>query len=207
VGAEEWFVLEEVDASTMVGHASKGKTKAPGSNSSGSSGDRNIDDDHSSLNSNSRSTSHSSSGYKSSDRKSRVGADRDFERKLENAREGGVYDEDEEVLLAAKVKKNEKDQEATTTTGAEIASTNTEATKGTPSFSDNSNGGGDTNDNITPVGNIDIKQQQRQEDVVGLWSAVSGPFDAYALATGNGYDAKEAFVQSQVSMAWGLGVG
>jgi len=200
-------VLEEVDASTMVGHASKGKTKAPGSNSSGSSGDRNIDDDHSSLNSNSRSTSHSSSGYKSSDRKSRVGADRDFERKLENAREGGVYNEDEEVLLAAKVKKNEKDQEATTTTGAEIASTNTEATKGTPSFSDNSNGGGDTNDNITPVGNIDIKQQQRQEDVVGLWSAVSGPFDAYALATGNGYDAKEAFVQSQVSMAWGLGVG
>lgn len=200
-------MLEEVDASTMVGHASKGKTKAPGSNSSGSSGDRNIDDDHSSLNSNSRSTSHSSSGYKSSDRKSRVGADRDFERKLENAREGGVYNEDEEVLLAAKVKKNEKDQEATTTTGAEIASTNTEATKGTPSFSDNSNGGGDTNDNITPVGNIDIKQQQRQEDVVGLWSAVSGPFDAYALATGNGYDAKEAFVQSQVSMAWGLGVG
>ena len=199
-------MLEEVDASTMVGHASKGKTKAPGSNSSGSSGDRNIDDDHSSLNSNSRSTSHSSSGYKSSDRKSRVGADRDFERKLENAREGGVYDEDEEVLLAAKVKKNEKDQEATTTTGAEIASTNTEATKGTPSFSDNSNGGGDTNDNITPVGNID-KEQQRQEDVVGLWSAVSGPFDAYALATGNGYDAKEAFVQSQVSMAWGLGVG
>ena len=201
-------MLEEVDASTMVGHASKGKTKAPGSNSSGSSGDnRNIDDDHSSLNSNSRSTSHSSSGYKSSDRKSRVGADRDFERKLENAREGSVYDEDEEFLLAAKVKKNEKDQEATTTTGAEIASTNTEATKGTPSFSDNSNGGGDTNDNITPVGNIDIKQQQRQEDVVGLWSAVSGPFDAYALATGNGYDAKEAFVQSQVSMAWGLGVG
>ena len=199
-------MLEEVDASTMVGHASKGKTKAPGSNSSGSSGDRNIDDDHSSLNSNSRSTSHSSSGYKSSDRKSRVGADRDFERKLENAREGGVYDEDEEVLLAAKVKKNEKDQEATTTTGAEIASTNTEATKGTPSFSDNSNGGGDTNDNITPVGNID-KEQQRQEDVVGLWSAVSGPFDAYALATGNGYDAKEAFVQSQVSMAWGLGDG
>ena len=205
-------MLEEVDASTMVGHASKGKTKAPGSNSNGSgsggsSGDnRNIDDDHSSFNSNSRSTSHSSSGYKSSDRKSRVGADRDFERKLENAREGGVYDEDEEVLLAAKVKKNEKDQEATTTTGAEIASTNTEATKGTPSFSDNSNGGGDTNDNITPVGNID-KEQQRQEDVVGLWSAVSGPFDAYALATGNGYDAKEAFVQSQVSMAWGLGVG
>ena len=199
-------MLEEVDASTMVGHASKGKTKAPGSNSSGSSGDRNIDDDHSSLNSNSRSTSHSSSGYKSSDRKSRVGADRDFERKLENAREGGVYDEDEEVLLAAKVKKNEKDQEATTTTGAEIASTNTEATKGTPSFSDNSNGGGDTDENITPVGNSDIKQQ-RQEDVVGLWSAVSGPFDAYALATGNGYDAKEAFVQSQVSMAWGLGVG
>ena len=203
-------MLEEVDASTMVGHASKGKTKAPGSNSSGSSGgssgdNRNSDDGHSGVDSSSR-TNHGSNGYKSSDRKSRVGADRDFERKLENAREGGVYDEDEEVLLAAKVKKNEKDQEATTTTGAEIASTNTEATKGTPSFSDNSNGGGDTNDNITPVGNSD-KEQQRQEDVVGLWSAVSGPFDAYALATGNGYDAKEAFVQSQVSMAWGLGVG
>jgi len=175
VGAEEWFVLEEVNVLALKSHSTSKSnasstitTKASGSCSSS----RHNADSNSSANSSISSPSCSSGGGHSSNRSS-VGVDHDIERNVEGAHEGGVYDADEEFLLAAKM--GNKGNENTTSSSDRI-----EKDKQQQQLK------GDY-------------EEEDEEEVVGLWSAVAGPFDAYALATGNGYDAQEAFVQSQVT--------
>jgi hypothetical protein len=85
----------------------------------------------------------------------------------------GAYDDDELELLAAKKKSASDAVEA-----AAAAAVPSPAPG--PPLAASAEGSGDA-------------------PLVGLWEAVAGPFDAYALATGNGYDAAAAFGQSQVA--------
>jgi hypothetical protein len=182
-GAEDWFAFQELDANAVSVSVFKagsppcasGSSSSNSSSSSGGTG-------NSSGSGGGRSVTAAHAAKRlplAAERATESGPDCSSHSSAENSGShssvhgSGAYDDDERALLAAKKKKTASD-------AAEAAAAADVPSSAPGPHAASAEGSGDA-------------------PLVGLWEAVAGPFDACALATGAGYDAAAAFLQSQVA--------